>query len=256
MLAHRVRLLDQDPGEGSAVVIGEGEVERLTDLTLGSGYEACFEFVMRLRRRGAESDQLLMHLLAPVARRLGELWETDESDFVSVTVGLGHLQTIMRELGRMAAPPVVKPGAKRRALLSTVPGEQHTFGLLIVEDHLRRGGWEVEGNMATESCGELVARVKKEWFAVIGLSMSDDRWRDSARSGILAIRRASRNREILVLAGGQAFQKDPDLMEEIGADAIAGDGAEALYAAEKYLAGTDGVDYQDVRAKQMGSQIN
>lgn len=256
MLAHRTRRLDQDPGEGSGVIVGEDEVERLTNLTLGSSYETCFEFVMRLRRRGAESDQLLMHLLAPVARRLGELWETDESDFVSVTVGLGHLQTIMRELGRMAAPPMVKTGAKRRALLSTVPGEQHTFGLLVIEDHLRRGGWEVEGAMATAYAEELVARVKKEWFAVIGLSMSDSRWRDSARSGVLALRRASRNRDIFVLVGGLAFQKEPDLIEEVGADAAAQGGPEAVYLAEKYLAGAGHVDYQGALGKQMGNQIN
>ncbi len=256
VMAYRLRRLDQDPGEVKGATVGDVEVERLTELTLEAGYESCFAYVMRLRRLGVESDKLLLHLLAPVARRLGELWESDESDFVSVTVGLGHLQMIMRELGRMSPPPAVAPGNDRRALLATVPGEQHTFGLLIVEDHLRRAGWDVQSALAVDAERELVRRVKKQWFAAVGLSMSDSRWGDSARSAILAIRKASRNRGLFVMVGGLAFQKDPGLAGAIGADAAASDAPEALRFIEKHLAALEPVQYQDAAANQMRTQYN
>ena len=251
VMAYRTRRLDRDPGEVKGATVGDVEVERLTALTLEAGYESCFEYVMRLRRLGVDSDKLLLHLLAPVARRLGELWESDESDFVSVTVGLGHLQIIMRELGRMAPPPGVAPGRGRRALLATVPGEQHTFGLSVIEDHLRRAGWDVQSALAVSAQEELVRRVKKQWFAAVGLSMSDSRWSDSARSAILAIRKASSNRGIFVMAGGSAFQKDPGLARAIGADAAACDGPEALCFIEKHLAVLEPVQYQGAADKQM-----
>ena len=256
MLAHRASRLDRDHGEGKDVMLGEAEVERLTDLTLNAGYEGCSGFVMSLRRLGASDDQLLLNLLAPVARRLGSLWETDATDFVAVTVGLGHLQTLMRELGRTAAPAGVRPGGARSAYLSTVPGEQHSFGLLVVEDHLRRAGWEVFGEIVADRNADLAPRVERQWFASACLSMSDARWEPEATRCIERLRARSKNTAIFVLVGGVAFQSDAALCQRIGADAVARDGAEAVVFLEKNLADQGLVDYQDARLNALENQLN
>ena len=43
-------------------------------------------------------ELLFLRLLAPAARRLGELWEGDLCTFTDVTIGLSHLQQVLREL--------------------------------------------------------------------------------------------------------------------------------------------------------------
>jgi len=47
--------------------------------------------------RGTSHEQKWLGLIAPVARRLGELWERDECDFDQLIAGLGLLESVIRE---------------------------------------------------------------------------------------------------------------------------------------------------------------
>ena len=49
------------------------------------------------------SSTIFLDLLAPTARRLGEMWETDTTDFANVTLAVSRLQRIMRHLGETFA---------------------------------------------------------------------------------------------------------------------------------------------------------
>jgi methanogenic corrinoid protein MtbC1 len=120
-------------------------------------------------------------------------------------------------------------------LLAPVPGEQHTFGLLMVMECFRRAGWDVSDELPTSS-GELVAMVRGERFDVIGLSASCERWLDALASNIRSIRRASCNRAIVVMVGGQLFSECPELVARVRADATASDGRQVVAQAEKLLA--------------------
>jgi len=53
------------------------------------------------------------------------------------------------------------------------PGEQHTFGVRIVEQFLRKAGWEVSIGLASTPL-EIAALVASEWFDVVGLTLSSD----------------------------------------------------------------------------------
>jgi methanogenic corrinoid protein MtbC1 len=229
--------------------ITEREIGRLTELALGPSYQDCMDYVMKLHDQGAGTEDLLIHLLSPVAHRLGTLWETDDSDFVSVTLGLGYLQSIMRELVRGSRPATAVPSPGYRMLLSTVPGEQHTFGQLIVEEALRRAGWEVSGGMMATSPGELVTQVRSDWYAFVGLSMSDRRWTGDAKDCVAKIRDASLNRSVFIMVGGNAFLKDPSLVGEVGADRMATSGLDATRQAEKLLADSGFAEYLEASGK-------
>jgi methanogenic corrinoid protein MtbC1 len=80
-----------------------------------------------------------------------------------------------------------------------------------------------------------VAQVRGEWFDVLGISVGVDARLDWLKSGIAAVRHASRNRAIGVLVGGPVFASDPSLAARVGADATAADGRRAAEIAEALL---------------------
>ena len=150
-------------------------------------------------------------------------------------MALCRLQQLLHELGPAFRGEVEHREHGRRALLVPVPGEQHSFGLFMVAEFFRRAGWDVASG-PPGSVAELVRLVRGEWFAVVGLSVSSDAKLDALASSIRAIRRASRNRAIGVLAGGPVFLEHPELVALVGADATATDGRQATVQARNLLA--------------------
>lgn len=188
-----------------------------------------------LRERGTSLEAIFLQLLAPAARRLGDLWNDDLCDFTQVTVGSWRLQQLLRELSPSFSNPGDAPDPARRAVLVPAPGEQHTFGLFMVAEFFRRAGWEVRAG-PFESADEMLDLVRHESFAVIGVSVSGEARLDGLAATIRAFRKASRNRGVGVLVGGPPFVEQPELAALLGADASAIDGRHAVLQAESLLA--------------------
>jgi methanogenic corrinoid protein MtbC1 len=191
--------------------------------------------VQAMRLRGISVETIYLDLLAPAARHLGELWEQDLCDFIDVTVGLGRLQQVLRELSPAFGQSNDRPANGRCALLLPCPGEQHTFGLVMVAEFFRRAGWDVAGG---ESGPERAptAMAKQEWFDVIGFSLAGDLHVEELRDCIRAVRAASLNPDVVIMVGGPAFVSHPEYVAQIQADAVASDGAQAPQIAESLVA--------------------
>jgi MerR family transcriptional regulator, light-induced transcriptional regulator len=154
-------------------------------------------------------------LFASTARRLGELWEQDQIDFVEVTIGLSRLQQLLHEL---AAVQEIAPAiGGRNALIVPTPGDQHTFGSMIVIQMFRDAGWEVSGGVSY-SVEELERLVRRQDFALIGFSLASEAL-ISHLSGVIArVRKASRIADMAVVVGGYVSTVRPDLAVAVGAD--------------------------------------
>jgi MerR family transcriptional regulator, light-induced transcriptional regulator len=215
-------------------VPGTAEVLKFAGLVLTADAAAAHAYVTALRERGMPVETLYLDLLAPAARHLGDLWCADACDFTTVTVGLGRLQQVLHELSPAFGGELEHREHGRRALLVPVPGEQHTFGLLMVVEFFRRAGWDVWSGPRGSSY-DLVRLVRSEWFAVVGLSVGSETRIDALSTGIRAIRRASVNRDIGILVGGPIFIAHPELVARVGADATAIDGGQAALQAENLL---------------------
>ena len=187
------------------------------------------------RAQGLSVERIYLELLAPAARRLGELWEDDAADFAAVTVALGRLQRLLRELSPAFGTEVEHPPQGRRILLCQPEDEQHSFGLSMVAEFFLRGGWEVQGGPSSAGL-DPVSAVRREWFDVIGFSIGSERRLDWLASRIAAVRRASRNSTIVVIVGGPIFTLHPQWGAQVGADAVPVDGAAAPRVAETMLA--------------------
>jgi len=211
------------------------DVSTMTGLVQQGDLEGALDYIGGLCASGMALERVYLNLLAPVARRLGEMWETDQADFTSVTVGLCCLQQLVLTHGGGFRPRDGRPHAERRVLLAPCPGEQHSFGLLMVGEFFRRQGWDVtSGTGATGR--ELTALVRKDWFALVGLSLSVEERLDTLAALVRDLRRASRNPALGVMVGGQVFVQQPDLAVLVGADATAADGQQAALKAEALLA--------------------
>lgn len=186
------------------------DLQAFMPLVLGDDDADCQSIISRLLDRGVAVDEIYTGLLAPAARELGNLWSEDRCSFADVTVAMGRLQRLMRTLSPAFGRAVPHPQDGRRVLLAVAPGEQHTFGLSIVAEFFRRSGWEVVGDAESQT-RDPVAMVRREWFDVVGLSVGIESRLDWVKSGIAALRSASRNRGLGVMVGGSVFLSRPGL---------------------------------------------
>jgi methanogenic corrinoid protein MtbC1 len=207
------------------------DVKELVRLLMVHDVSVASAYVETVRQRGATLERVCLDLLAPAARQFGLLWEQDECDFVQVTVGLCRLHQLLRVLSPEFGSAETALRGNRRILLAPCPGDQHTFGISLVAQFLRRADWEVWHEFP-KTAAEIVETVRRHSFAVIGLSVGSEARLDHLATTIGAIRRESRNRAIGVLVGGPVLVEKPELAQLVGADATAADGPQAVLRAE------------------------
>ncbi|TPG42567.1 cobalamin B12-binding domain-containing protein [Sphingomonas koreensis] len=213
-----------------ALAPSSNDISGLADLVLGSDLEAAAAYVIVLRDRGLSMESLFLELLEPAARYLGEMWDRDECDFVDVTLGVARLQKLLAIFNDTYAIPAI--GQRRQVLMATTPGDQHSFGISMVERFLEAAGWQVETVFAG-AIEEIVAAARERWFAVVGLTLGSDRQIDNLKSTIVEVRRHSQNSDIGVMVGGPMFTAAPALASEVGADGTAPSAPAAVLVAQK-----------------------
>ncbi len=197
----------------------EEEVAAFTDLALASGDRPVIEAFEALMAAGHSADRLFLELLAPSAALLGRLWDEDLCDFVEVTTGVARLQRLVARFrgGEAAA----SSDERRRLLLMSAPGEQHTLGVRVVEEFLRRAGWAVSIGLSSTPA-EIAALVSSEWFGVVGLTLSSETHVDQLAAAIRSVRHASRNRTIGVMIGGPVVLQHPETRATGGRGRVGG----------------------------------
>lgn len=216
--------------------IRSADVDRLTRLTQTSDFAAVWREVDGQRMSGVPLEAVFLDLLAPTARRLGQLWEQDLLDFTGVTIALMRLQQVMRELApafsaqRALRPREIPP----RILVTTAPGEQHRFGVLMVAEFFRRAGWEVRED-AISSDQDLRGLLAESHFDLLGLSLGSHTGLDALAWTIQASRDATRNRDLGIMVGGPAFVSNPEFAAKVGADLTALDARTAVANAELFI---------------------
>jgi MerR family transcriptional regulator, light-induced transcriptional regulator len=203
-------------------------VSEFIDLTIHEDPELAIDFVRKELKSGVSFENILLNLLAPAARGLGERWEQDSCSFVEVTLGVARMHRMLREFNGIPANLWSQTGSGHSVFLLPAPGEQHTFGLRLVQEFLMRDGWNVI-NRPVPDMVELASVLRSEHFDVVGLSLSGETLIDTMLSCITVIRSESRNRHIRVIVGGQLFSERPELIETCGADAYAPDAPSTVH---------------------------
>jgi len=163
-----------EPPDMAAVTgrpISHDDVRELVRLVLMSDDMPARDAVQAFRLRGVPRALLCTDLLVPAARLLGDLWEQDLCTFVDVTVAVGRLQQALRDISARQSFRPADGESVRRVLLVPAPGEQHTFGLAMVAEFFRRGGWDVIGGYHDPAI-DPAACLRREWVDVMGITCS------------------------------------------------------------------------------------
>lgn len=209
------------------------DVRKLSALILGPDNPDAIEYICALRDRGISLDDLHIELLEPAARYLGELWDADQVDFIAVTLGVRRLQRIVHHFS--ALEQLHPYDEKRRALIMAAPGEDHEFGIQIVQKFMTSAGWFVI-TLPVGDNNKVIESVSREWLAVVGFSISGNTHIDALRDMIQSVRKHSMNPHIGVMVGGPIIKDQPELVERLGADGTAANAASAVVLAKKLLA--------------------
>jgi len=206
--------------------ISSEEVSRFALLPLQLEAANLLQEVEGFIAKGATVETICLDLLAPAARKLGEMWESDECDFLDVTMGLWRLQEVMREVAARSPADFGGLATPNSALFSPMPGDHHNFGTLMIEEVFARNGWRSEALVKPER-RELLDRLARQPFDLLGLTLARDCPSSALANLIKAVRNVSANPHIIVLVGGRMLNENPGIAVEVGAD---GTGADALAA--------------------------
>lgn len=183
---------------------------------------------------GLPVESLLVEIMAPAARALGERWKDDRVDFIDVTIGLWRLQEIIHILTARHSDTIGLGAAERigrRILCASAPDDDHSFGSVMLEEVFNLGGWSTTG-LRGAGFAELMNEVTRKSFDVIALTVSNYLDSGALANLLLALRSASRNPGVSIMVGGNLFNEHPALADAVGADATASDARTALRKAE------------------------
>ena len=238
LMAHRgANMATPQPSTPAPGEMRADLVSRMSDLVRFGHEGQALQLASDLRRDGVSMERVFLDLLAPTARRLGDLWDEDDASFADVTMGLWRLQQLMRELSPVFQAESTRHVTDRKALLAPVPGELHVFGVSMVAEFFQRAGWETFC-APLHSTKQLTEMVGGEWFNVVGLSVGGEMQLDAASTAIREVRKRSANPRVGVMVGGPIFHEDPGLVEKLGADLSAPGGP---VAPERAAALVDGL---------------
>ena len=235
MLAHRTPIECDVPPEVATVQVSAEEVATFGQLILTRSEEQALACITRMRAAGAPIESIYLDLLAPAARYLGELWEDDLCDFTDVTIGLGRLQKMLRDLNTEVEATRNPTANGLSILLVPTPGEQHTFGLAMVAELFRKQGWEVVGGPYELADSPQVLTGHRA-FDVVGFSLATSVNLNNLKKTIAEVRRASKNKGVCIMVGGPLFTLHPEYGSDIGADLVAGDAQQAPSLVRLHLA--------------------
>ena len=235
MLAHRTPIECDVPPEVATVKVSAEEVATFGQLILTRSEEQALACITRMRAAGAPIEAIYLDLLAPAARYLGELWEDDLCDFTDVTIGLGRLQKMLRDLNTEVEATRNPTANGLSILLVPTPGEQHTFGLAMVAELFRKQGWEVVGGPYELADSPQVLTGHRA-FDVVGFSLATSVNLNNLKKTIAEVRKASKNKGVCIMVGGPLFTLHPEYGSDIGADLVASDAQQAPSLVRLHLA--------------------
>ena len=149
-------------------------------------------------------------VMVPAIQLVGENWSSG-----NLAIYQEHLFTeTMKSLVRQAlAEHDQQPGVPK-VMLTTVPGEQHSLGLLMVEALLRMGGAEVISFGTEMPFRDIREAALNHRVDVIGLSFSGSFKQDDAVVMLTGLRQMI-DPDIRIWVGGKAFESAVDLPEGV-----------------------------------------
>lgn len=171
-------------------------------------------FRLDLRRARITETELVDTYFPAVARALGCDWVDDSAGFAAVTIGMARLQTLLHRIVRTC--PVELPIDSLSVLVVLPLGEQHSFGIQILAEQMRRRGASTHVLIAPalDQLQDLVCSGRYDGAMV---SVGCLQGMEPAARVVRSIKHASHGK-LWVAVGGSMLEREPDLKAILGAD--------------------------------------
>ena len=182
---------------------------------------------------------------------VGEMWDRGE---ISVAYEHQITQYTIQEMARVRREFRPDQHLGFRAVVTSVEGDQHVVGALMVADLLRQAGWEVDFLGADTPAVDLTEFVRERKQDLVVLSAT-------SRESLGSLRTTVENLKTLdppptVMIGGRAVSFESDSAPDLwGADAIAMDALEAVVIARTLAVGVEGSDSIADLLSRIGGRI-
>jgi methanogenic corrinoid protein MtbC1 len=167
-------------------------------------------------------------LLRSAMTLVGDRWRTGQW-----TIAEEHLasRTLLRALEQVRPPMLPELRVGPMAVLAGVAGEQHMIGLVCLEQVLAEAGWTVANLGADLPPADLGQFVRRNDVTLVAMSANAPDRSAAVADSIIAVRAATSDHRVPVVLGG-GIAAVPDILDEVGADALALSLSDALAFAE------------------------
>lgn len=206
----------------------EALVGRLVAASLVGSKPAFAELLAELRRLRISVAQLADVYIPAAARQMGDAWLDDRMSWVDVTIGVGRLQVMLRDIGTAWSADQAGDTGHGAVLMIVPDREQHTLGPLVATGQMRRYGVSVCLRIAP-SFDELHNLVTTRRFDGIMFSVATRETLTNVAKAIQFLRTASRTLPPVII-GGAVMSRVEDPAACTGADFSSNDIGAALEA--------------------------
>jgi len=238
MMAHLVDIPENILGKAEVSKFSESHwssqsnIERFAQMCADGNSVAMRSHVEGLIDDGVKIETVYILLLSPAANFLGDRWFNDTLSFIDVHLGLLKLHQLIGSLEFVGPIPELLDG--KSILISTAPGDQHTFSATMVADIFKRAGWHVS-NQSGRSEEFLLKKVESTPYSCIGFSLHNSDAFEPLQLMIDRIRDTCHRNGTTIVVGGDYFNRHPENADKLGADLCVLDGSVAVEEVTRHM---------------------
>lgn len=198
----------------SQAVLDRNQVKLLSQAAMNS-MEETRKVLTKWRRQGHFLTDIYIHGIAESARVIGQMWESDELDFVNSSIAFSRLHRAMHEFSQEFLSEGSAESNGWNLLLMTEPNSQHGLGIFMLSEFFRHAGWRVM-LAAPQDITEFKRIFLSDWFDSVVLSISTERQIEAVTKAVVELREASVNPNLNIYIGGPMALLSPDLLKMPG----------------------------------------
>ncbi len=223
--------------QSEQTLAADGLAKRYLDFLLRGERQAALGLVQDAIRSGTDAKELWLRVFQDAQYEVGRLWQYNK-----ISVAQEHYCTAATQVIMSRLYSHVFSERHRGQILVTAcaPGEIHELGMRMVADVFEMEGWDTYHLGANLPAAALVDYVAQCRPTLVGLSATMTFHLEAIAALVRALHASQETRGVRVMVGGHAFNREPDLWRDIGADGYARDAESALTAADRLTAGAEG----------------
>ncbi len=192
-----------------------------------SGTKTAFGELLTEVKRARITLAALADIYIPLAaRRMGQAWHDDQMSWMDVSLGVGRLQSLLREIGTAWVADQAGDTGHGTVMFIVPDREQHTLGPMVATGQLRRYGVSVCLRIAP-TVNELRSLMEARRFDGVLISVSTRDKLDSVAKTVQVLRTMVTH-PLPIIVGGAVMTTAEDIISTTGADFSSNDIGAAL----------------------------